>query len=67
MPKVTEAVVVQVVIARTEVEAPRAVREILEERTRPVEAVGAHVVEAATAAAARSRKEIELPLGPVTL
>ena len=54
-------VVVHAVIARIEVEVPRVVRVVRVERTRPVVAVAACVVETTIVAVARSRQE-ETPL-----
>ena len=50
-------VVAHAIIARTEAEAPRAARVVSVERTRPVVAVAACVVEVATAAVASSGQE----------
>ena len=42
---------------RTEGQVPRAVREVLVERRRPIEAIGAHIVEAAAVAVTRHGKK----------
>ena len=58
---VVAVVVVHVGVARIEVEVPRVVRVVRVERTRPVVAVAACVVETAIVAVARSGQE-ETPL-----
>lgn len=56
-PVVTVVVVPRVDVVRVEVEIPRVVRVVLVERTRPVVAVVAHVVEICIPAVARGREE----------